>query len=572
MIRRLLGIPVSPGIVYGPLVRWNAGPIDWMDRPEAHLTDPTANEGLWRQTKDATLLFLKDLQEKTTIMAGAEQGDIFMAHQMILEDPAFDEMVRQHLHQGENLGQAIQNTVATLAASFEGLDNSYMKERAGDIRDIGARLLEQLAGSNRSQELTEPALIAANDLAPSQTAQLDPDLLLGIVLAKGGRTSHTAILARALDIPAVVAVAGLEIDSLNAKKILINGDTGEVILDPTAEELAPYQTALAKRAAALVPSGAAAMETFTSDGHAVHVAANIGSSRDLKQLTKYNVAGVGLCRTEFLFLESDHLPTEAEQIEEYRRIVEAAAPYPVIFRTLDIGGDKELPYLQIAPEANPFLGVRAIRLALSRREMFRTQLRALLRASVYGQMKVMFPMIATIEEFREAMAVAHEVEADLRLEQLPFEPVAWGIMIEVPAAALIADILAAEVDFFSIGTNDLIQYTMAADRLNEQVNYLYQPLHPAILRLLERIISAAHHHGKPVGMCGEMAGTPEAAALLLGLGLDEFSMSPAVAPRLKQIIATLSYLESKKVSKQALTCGTVAEVRELLSKNGLLDS
>ncbi len=571
MIRRLLGIPVSPGIAYGTLLRWNTGPTDWTERSDTHRTDPVANEGLWRQTKDATLLFLKDLQEKTTIMAGADQGDIFMAHQMILEDPAFDEMVCQRLHQGENLGQAIQNTVAALAASFESLDNPYMKERAGDIRDIGARLLEQLAGGNRSQELTEPAIVAANDLAPSQTAQLDPDLLLGIVLAKGGRTSHTAILARALDIPAVVAVAGLEIDLLNAVKILINGDTGEVLLDPTPEELAPYQAALAKRDVS-VPSGAAALETFTSDGHAVHIAANIGSSRDLKQLAKYNVAGVGLCRTEFLFLESDHLPSEEEQFAEYRRIVEAAAPHPVIFRTLDIGGDKELPYLPIAPEANPFLGVRAIRLALSRREMFRTQLRALLRASVFGPMKVMFPMIATVEEFREARAVAHEVEADLRRDLLPFDPVAWGIMIEVPAAALIADILAAEVDFFSIGTNDLIQYTMAADRLNEQVNYLYQPLHPAILRLLERIISAAHHHGKPVGMCGEMAGTPEAAALLLGLGLDEFSMSPAVAPRLKQTITTLSYRESRKVSEQALACGTVAEVRELLQRNGMFGS
>jgi phosphotransferase system enzyme I (PtsI) len=556
MARLVKGIAVSPGLVLGSLAVWNPQSARSGAESKSGIGDARPTAERWDEAKQTVLQLLESLRRKTAAEAGQSQSEIFLAQQMILEDPAFEQRVFDGVAQGMTLPEAVDNGSNGLAGEFEQLDNAYMRERAEDIRDIGRQLKAVLTGASAQPfpQLTGPAVLAARDLTPSQTAQIDKSLLQGIILEKGGRTSHTAILAGALGIPAVVAVTGLNLEDLSDSRVLVDGNSGTVILDPGPAELQVYQDQLMESPTGPETGPSGETELRTADGFAVLLSANIGSADELPALSRFNCGGIGLCRTEFLFLRSDHWPDEAEQFEAYQRITQTVAPHPVIFRTLDIGGDKRPSYIQPASEENPFLGLRSIRFSLQYRDRFKTQIRALLRASVYGKIKIMFPMITMVEEYKAAREIAAEVETELIRSSIPFSEVEWGIMIEVPAAALLADVLAEEVDFFSIGTNDLIQYMMAADRLNEAVSYLYQPFHPAVLRVLDMIISAGHRAGIPVGMCGEMAGMPEAVPLLLGLGLDEFSMSPVLIPRVRQMIAQTSRAKMQGLASQALKC------------------
>lgn len=560
------GLPVSPNMAYGPIIRWLEHESVGISEENPIRNGVQAKE-CWEIAKEKVVQYLENLKLKVKSNTNSDEGDIFLAHQMILEDPVLEEKVLSKVCPGNLLSTAIQEACDELAATFEMIDNLYLRERAADIRDIKGHLIQAVTGKKVTgpPQFEEPGILMAIDLTPSQTAQLNPDLVLGLVLQKGSRTSHTAILARAWEIPAVVAIDNLFDIEREGQFILVDGDSGKVVINPDSTEMETYRTRPElKGKQPISPVSFNLTEVETSDGYPVEVVANIGSIRDLSQLAKYGVAGIGLCRTEVLFLESDHLPGEEEQFEWYRKVLMAASPHEVVFRTLDAGGDKVIPSLQLPREENPFLGLRAIRLCLEHREIFKNQLRALLRASVHGSMKVMFPMIATIEEFRQAMALAMEVRSELDQSGQSYASVQWGIMIEIPAAAVLADQLAKEVDFFSIGTNDLIQYSMAADRLNEQVRYLYQPLHPAILRLIGQVVTGASIRGRKVGVCGEMAGTLEAIPLLIGLGVNELSMSPMMVPKAKELIASLSRNETVKMAETALQCLTSDEVYALL--------
>lgn len=555
----LKGIPVSPGVACARLVKWT-GPEEVPARREPEPTDLFSMRKAWREAVESTAGLLDKLCARTAREAGEEQAQIFAAQKMMVEDPSLEGRVFCSVEAGKTLTSAVEEVMDGLAGQFELLEDAYMRERAADIRDIAGRLLGHLRGAGTGPALDAAAVLAARDLAPSQTAALEKSRLKGIALEAGGRTSHTVILARALDIPAVIGAAGVL--QAEGQDILIDGDTGTLIIDPSGEDLRQYEDRLQQSAGATV---ALTSHVLTADGATIQIAANIGSADELAVARKYGVGGVGLCRTEFLYLEAGRPPGEDEQFEAYRRVAAGAAPYSVIFRTLDIGGDKELPGLGAPGEANPFLGLRGLRLCLAHPDVFQTQLRALLRASVYGQVRIMFPMVDTVEEYREAMDHVRIAQESLTAGGKPFSSeTRFGIMVETPAAALNADALAREVDFFSIGTNDLIQYTMAADRLNDRVAYLYQPFHPAVLRLIGQVIEAAHRLGKDVGMCGEMAGMPESVPLLCGMGLDEFSMSPSSAPRVREILAKTNRKDAFELARQVQLCATADQVIALL--------
>lgn len=569
MRRILKGIPVSPGVVQGPLVWWkDENPCDAASRtPELVFTSLEGARQLWAEARIRTAELLDRLAAKTASEVGPEAAEIFAAHKMILEDPTLEEMVLTRVDQGKDIAESVSEAVESLAAQFEAVvDNAYMRERAADIRDVGARLLSFLRGTGRRMKEAPvvPSILAARDLAPSHTAELDKSLLLGMVLETGGPTSHTAILARGLGIPAVVSVAGLL--EASGETVLVDGDEGIVIIDPSPDDIERYGPKLRGGGLSIQSwESVSAPEAVTLDGTRVRLAANIGSFEELAAARKYGLCEVGLCRTEFMFIGARRMPSEDEQFDAYRRIAEEVNPHPVVFRTLDVGGDKEIPCLSVPKEENPFLGLRGLRFCLAYRDVFKTQLRALLRASAYGSVRIMFPMVATLEEYRQAMEVAKEAQAELEAAGIRFDPeVKWGIMVEVPAAALMAEKFAREVDFLSIGTNDLIQYTIAIDRLNERVSYLYQPFHPAVLNLIDSIIRAAHKYGKEVGMCGEMAGMREAAPLLLGLGLDKFSMAPPSAPEVRKVLAGTTLSSARSIAEMALQCSTAEEVATLV--------
>jgi phosphotransferase system enzyme I (PtsI) len=560
-MERLQGLAVSPGAVQGKLVIFD---------------DTGFSEGLtsikigpddcknWDLIKSRTVAFLGELVCKTAIEAGSAAAAIFEAQQMMVEDPSLEEAVLSGLGAGRSLTEAIQDAIEKLASEFDGLDNDYMRERAQDIRDIGERLINFATGKTGSFQLERPAVLAASDLTPSQTVLLNKENLLGIILEKGGRTSHTAILARSLGVPAVVAVPGLLQRVKSESRVIVDGDTGLIIVDSETADFTRYQTRISQINTGIMQPLASIQ---TADGHQVKLLANLGSVQELPLLHKFGLTGIGLCRTEFIFLEASELPNEEAQFLQYKQIAVAVAPEPVVFRTLDIGGDKQLAYLQQAAENNPFLGLRGLRLLLAHPGLFKTQLRALLRASAFGKIKVMFPMVTTLVEFQQAMALVAEVQADLTREGLPFDPeVSWGVMIEVPAAALVSDKLAQIVDFFSIGTNDLIQYTLAADRLNEKLNYLYQPSHPAVLKLLQQVALAAKTNRKPVSVCGEMAGTLQTVPLLLGLGITTLSMSPVMAPQISKLISKLSVQKCVEWAEMALAMDSEEAVNQLAER------
>jgi len=524
---------------------------------------------IYHQAIAKTVADLEKIKIKASMSLGAEEAAVFDAHINMANDPelssqTLDKIKSDHV----NAAFAFDEVSNMFINMFENMDNEYFRERAADIKDVKKRILAHLLGVqiNDPSTIDEEVIVIAEDLTPSDTAQLDRRFVKGFATNIGGRTSHSAIMARSLEIPAVVGTKTILEDVKDGDLIILDGLEGTIIVGPSPEQIAHYKEVaenyeVQKAEWAKLKDKA----TVSKDGKHIELAANIGTPQDVKGVLDNGGEGVGLYRTEFLYMGRDNFPTEEEQFEAYKTVLESMGKKPVVVRTLDIGGDKELPYLELPKEMNPFLGYRAIRLCLDDQDLFRTQLRALLRASSYGKLRIMFPMIATLNEFRAAKTLLLEEKAKLVAEGIAVsDDLQVGMMVEIPSAAVIADQFAKEVDFFSIGTNDLIQYTMAADRMNEKVSYLYQPYNPSILRLVKMVIDASHKEGKWTGMCGEMAGDQTAIPLLLGLGLDEFSMSATSILPARSLISRLSKSEMEQLAEAALNKSTVEEVIELV--------
>lgn len=513
---------------------------------------------------------VRRLKEITLKKLGQGKAEIFEAHLMMLEDPELITGIEDKIKtEGFNAEYAVKITVDMFITIFEGMANDYMRERAADIKDIGKRLVYNLLGLKLRtlSALEENYIVVAKDLSPSETVQMDHEKVLGFATDIGGRTSHSAIMARSLDIPAVVGLGNITALVKDGDTLIIDGDIGAVYINPEADLVRVYKKK--QDMARLEKQELQALlkaESITLDGRRVELAGNIGTPDNVSGVLKNGGEGVGLFRTEFLYMDKEQMPSEEEQFQAYKRVLEEMQNKPVVIRTLDIGGDKKLPYLPIKEELNPFLGYRAIRICLKQRDIFRAQVRALLRASIYGNLKIMFPMIATLEELREAKAFVEEMKQELSLEKVAYSnDVELGIMIEIPSAAIISDVLAKEVDFFSIGTNDLIQYTVAVDRMNENVSYLYSSYNPAVLRLIKTVIDNAHKEGKWVGMCGEMAGDVKLAPVLLGFGLDEFSMSASSILKVRSVIRGIEFRRAKVIAEDVLKMGTAEEIEGYLS-------
>ncbi|UBH09705.1 phosphoenolpyruvate--protein phosphotransferase [Macrococcus armenti] len=512
---------------------------------------------------------LTQIRNNAEVALGADKAAIFDAHLLVLEDPELINPIEENIRNNKmNAAASLSEVSTNFVSIFESMDNEYMRERAADIKDVSKRVLSHILGVALPNPtlIDEPVVIIAEDLTPSDTAQLNKKFVQGFATNIGGRTSHSAIMSRSLEIPAVVGTKNVTESVQQGDFVIVDGLSGEVIVNPDELTITGYKARQAEflqekeELKQLVSD-----KTVTKEGVHVELAANIGTPNDLEGVKNNGAEGIGLYRTEFLYMGRDTMPTEDEQFEAYKKVLSEMDGKRVVVRTLDIGGDKELPYLNLPKEMNPFLGYRAIRLCLDQQDIFRTQLRALLRASSYGKLSIMFPMIATINEFRDAKAILEEEKQQLLADKVKVaDDIELGIMVEIPSTAAMADIFAKEVDFFSIGTNDLIQYTMAADRMSERVSYLYQPYNPAILRLVKQVIDASHKEGKWTGMCGEMAGDTTAIPLLLGLGLDEFSMSATSILKARRQIKNLSQPEMAKVAEQALNCATQEEVVKLV--------
>ncbi|CAL27616.1 phosphoenolpyruvate--protein phosphotransferase [Staphylococcus carnosus] len=535
------------------------------------VTDTDAEVAKFNGALNKSKVELTKIRNNAEKQLGADKAAIFDAHLLVLEDPELIQPIEDKIkNESVNAAQALTDVSNQFITIFESMDNEYMAERAADIRDVSKRVLAHILGVELPNPsiVDESVVIIGNDLTPSDTAQLNKEYVQGFVTNIGGRTSHSAIMSRSLEIPAVVGTKSITEEVEAGDTIVVDGMTGDVLINPSDEVIAEYQEKrenFFKDKQELQKLRDA--ESVTADGHHVELAANIGTPNDLPGVIENGAEGIGLYRTEFLYMGRDQMPTEEEQFEAYKAVLEAMKGKRVVVRTLDIGGDKELPYLDLPEEMNPFLGYRAIRLCLDQPEIFRPQLRALLRASVFGKLNIMFPMVATIQEFRDAKALLEEERANLKNEGYEVaDDIELGIMVEIPSTAALADIFAKEVDFFSIGTNDLIQYTMAADRMSERVSYLYQPYNPAILRLVKQVIEASHAEGKWTGMCGEMAGDQTAIPLLLGLGLDEFSMSATSILKARRLIRSLNESEMKELSERAVQCATSEEVVDLVEE------
>ena len=538
---------------------------------EVKIEDVAAEIKRFEDAIEASKKELTIIKENALASLGADKAAVFEAHLLILDDPEFMGTVKTDIESKViNAEYAFKETSDMFISMFEAMDNEYMKERAADIRDVSKRILAHLLGVDLPNPslIDEEVIVIAEDLTPSDTAQLNKKYVKGFATNIGGRTSHSAIMARSLEIPAVVGTSSITEDVKNGDILILDGLDGVVLVNPDEATTAEYKEKHAKFEAQKAEWAKLVTEkSVTKDGHEVILAANIGTPADLEGVKNNGGEAVGLYRTEFLYMGRDQLPTEDEQFEAYKAVLEGMGDKPVVVRTLDIGGDKELPYLDLPKEMNPFLGFRAIRLCLEEKDLFRTQLRALLRASVYGKLCVMFPMIATVQEFRAAKALFLEEKEKLVAEGVAVSnDIELGIMVEIPSTAVIADIFAKEVDFFSIGTNDLIQYTMAADRMSEKVSYLYQPYNPAILRLVKNVIEASHKEGKWTGMCGEMAGDSLAIPLLLGMGLDEFSMSATSILQARSQIKNLTLAKMKELVEKAVMCATTEEVLALIEE------
>ena len=496
---------------------------------------------------------------------------IIDTHILLLQDKVLmDNTIKIIKHEKIDAALALKKTIAGLRTHLAEINDEYMKERTSDIDYIEQRLLRNLAGIKRDivAKIREKVIIVSSDLSPADTANLNVNEVLGFTIDSGGRTSHTAIMARALKIPAVVGLKDITRRVKTGDTMILDGIHGVVIINPTADTLLKYNQKKAEYdefEIGLLKHKDLPGETI--DGFRVKLMANIEIMEELPSVLTYGAEGIGLYRTEFLYLNRKDLPSEAEQFEIYKTVSQKIAPHPVTIRTLDIGGDKFMSHIDVAEEINPVMGLRAIRFCLKEVAIFKTQLRAIMRSSAYGKVKIMFPMISGIEEVRQIKIILSEVKKELQAEHKVFDPdIEIGIMVEVPSAASIADILAKEVNFFSIGTNDLIQYTLAIDRVNENVSYLYEPLHPAVLRLLQNIINAAHDNGIPVAMCGEMAGEPFYMPILLGLGIDELSMNVMALPRVKSVLRSLDYKQSQLVTDSIFKLSTAQEIETLLKK------
>ena len=566
----LQGIAASDGIAIAKVYT--------LTEPDLTVTKVTVEDSEKEVSRldDALAASIKDVElikETALKNLGEEEAQVFDAHLMVLSDPELIGQVKDSITSNKvNAESALKEVTDMFISIFAGMeDNPYMQERAADIRDVSKRVLAHLLGVKIPSPATikDEVIIVAADLTPSDTAQLNRQYVKAFVTDIGGRTSHSAIMARSLEIPAIVGTKEVTSIAKDGDIIIVDGLSGEVFLNPSEEVIAEYRAKAEAFAAQQAEwEKLKDSKTYTKDGHQVELAANIGTPKDLEGVVNNGAEGVGLYRTEFLYMDSHEMPTEEDQFEAYKAVLEGMNGKPVVVRTMDIGGDKELPYLPLPHEMNPFLGYRAIRISLNEPEMFRTQLRALLRASVYGKLRIMFPMIATLNDFRGAKALLEEEKAKLIAEGVAVsDDIQVGIMIEIPAAAVLAHQFAKEVDFFSIGTNDLIQYTMAADRMNERVSYLYQPYNPSILTLIKHVIDSAHKEGKWAGMCGEMAGDQTAVPLLVGLGLDEFSMSASSVLKTRSLISKLTLSDMQALADKAINeCATVEEVEALVEE------
>lgn len=533
------------------------------------VTDVEGEVAKFNSAIEASKVELTKIRNNAEVQLGADKAAIFDAHLLVLDDPELIQPIQDKIkNENANAATALTDVTTQFVTIFESMDNEYMKERAADIRDVSKRVLSHILGVElpNPSMIDESVVIVGNDLTPSDTAQLNKEFVQGFATNIGGRTSHSAIMSRSLEIPAIVGTKSITQEVKQGDMIIVDGLNGDVIVNPTEDELIAYQD---KRECYFADKKELQKlrdaDTVTVDGVHAELAANIGTPNDLPGVIENGAQGIGLYRTEFLYMGRDQMPTEEEQFEAYKEVLEAMDGKRVVVRTLDIGGDKELSYLNLPEEMNPFLGYRAIRLCLAQQDIFRPQLRALLRASVYGKLNIMFPMVATINEFREAKAILLEEKENLKNEGHDIsDDIELGIMVEIPATAALADVFAKEVDFFSIGTNDLIQYTLAADRMSERVSYLYQPYNPSILRLVKQVIEASHKEGKWTGMCGEMAGDATAIPVLLGLGLDEFSMSAISVLKARRQIKGLSQNEMRELANRALDCVSADEVEDLV--------
>jgi phosphoenolpyruvate-protein phosphotransferase (PTS system enzyme I) len=568
------GIAAAPGISIGRAVLKKEELINYT-RKSINQDNVQSEVRRFKVGLQQASLELEKIKEKTRRDIGEKEAAIFEAHQMFLEDPEFVGAIEEKINSEKiNAEAAVEDIRDSFVMVFENMDNEYMRERASDLRDVCQRILRKLLGIQDFSETDfhEPIILVAHDLTPSDTAQLDREKVKGFITDIGGRTSHSAIMARTMEIPAIVGLSNITEEVKTGDLLIVDGLTGDVYIHPEVEYIKVYEKKLKDyQQQKEVWAKLSHAPSITADHHQVELTANIGNPQDAIQAIQYGAEGIGLFRTEFLYMGRETFPTEEEQFEAYKSAsLTMGKERSVIIRTLDIGGDKELSYLSLPKELNPFLGYRAIRLCLDRVDLFKTQLRALLRASAYGNIKIMYPMIATLKELREANHILEEVKGEMRKQSILFnEEIEVGMMIEVPAAALIADQLAKEVNFFSIGTNDLIQYTMASDRMNEKVSYLYQPYNPAVLRLISQVIDAAHQEGIWVGMCGEMAGEETAVPILLGLGLDEFSMSATSILRTRHLLKRLNYSELKEIAKHVLSMESGEQIRDFVSEQVL---
>ena len=559
------GIAASNGIAIAKVFKFEQ-PVLTITRKEGKPEEEIAK---LRSAIEVSIQEIETIKEKATGKLKDEELAIFDAHLAVANDPEFFSQVEDKINsENVNAEYAVEEVANMFIGIFESMDDEYMRARAADIKDVTFRIKAHICGERLADlsTISEEVVIVAEDLTPSDTAQLDKKYTTGFATEMGGRTSHSAIMARSLEIPAIVGVKELMTSVEHGQMMILDAINGEIVLDPTDAQIAEYT----EKKNAFLEEKKQLMQlkdlpSITADGVHVELAGNIGNPSNMEGVIKNGGDGVGLYRTEFLYMDASELPSEEDQFEAYKAVLATDPTKRVVIRTLDIGGDKKLPYLTIPPEMNPFLGYRAIRLCLDRKDIFRTQLRALIRASKFGRLGIMFPMIATLQEFRNAKAMFEEEKANLIKEGYEVgEKIELGMMVEIPAAAVLADQFAKEADFFSIGTNDLIQYSMAADRMSEAVSYLYQPYNPSILRLVKMTIDGAHKEGKWCGMCGEMAGDLKAIPLLLGLGLDEFSMSATSILAARKLVRSLKKSEMEELANKAIACSTMEEVLELV--------
>ena len=562
------GILVSPGFAFGQALILKEDPILVSTKK---IADDQIEKEIQRfiegRNKSAEQLSL--IKEKAEKNLGAEKAEIFEGHIMLLEDEELEqEIVSLIKGDKKTADAAAYSVIEDQAQALEALEDEYLKERAADVRDIGKRLLKNILNIPivDLSAIDKEVILVAADLTPSETAQLNLDKVLGFITDLGGRTSHTSIMARSLELPAIVGTSDATSKIKNGDYVILDGVNNEIYLNPSEadiDKLKTFKDEYLQEKEELVKLKD--LPAITLDGHQVEVCANIGTVRDIAGAERNGAEGVGLYRTEFLFMDRDSLPTEEEQFQAYKAVAEGMGSQAVIVRTMDIGGDKDLPYMNLPKEENPFLGWRAIRICLDRKEILHAQLRAILRASKFGKLRIMFPMVISVEEVRELKAELELLKSQLREESKAFdESIEVGVMVETPAAAVIAHHLAKEVDFFSIGTNDLTQYTLAVDRGNELISHLYNPMSPAVLNLIKQVIDASHAEGKWTGMCGELAGDERATLLLLGMGLDEFSMSAISIPRIKKLIRNANFSDTKALAEQALAQPTADELMKLV--------